>query len=106
MQQEIEHRTPEEEERYKRAQVRVRAIRNFYSNVVTFVWVNILLLIINLVFSPRSLWFYWVTIIWGIVLLVQAFRLFTIKDRLLGEEWEKRKIKEMMDKEKNRTNNK
>jgi|ERR1700733_4802754 len=90
-----------DDEKYKRAQARVGKIRSFYSSLITFVWVNILLLVINLVTSPFSLWFYWVTIIWGVVLIFQALKTFTIRDRFLGEEWEKKKTRELLDKDKN-----
>jgi uncharacterized protein YacL len=87
------------DEKYKRAQTRVRRIRGFYSNIITFILVNILLLVINLIFNPYNLWFYWVTIIWAVVLIVQAFNIFTIRDNFLGEAWEKKKIRELMEKE-------
>jgi len=90
----------EENEKFKRAQARVRRIRSFYSNVITFILVNILLFVINLISNPYNLWFYWVTIIWGFVLIVQAINIFTIRDHFLGEEWEKKKIKDLIDKEK------
>jgi 2TM domain len=90
----------EEKERRRRAEARVRRLRNFYSNLITFVFVNVLLLIINLIANPQNLWFYWVTLIWGIILLVQAFKIFTIRDQFLGDEWEQRKINEIMEKEK------
>ncbi|MFZ0565526.1 MAG: 2TM domain-containing protein [Chlamydiales bacterium] len=86
----------EEKDIQKKAEARVRRLRNFYSNVTTFVFVNVLLLIINLIASPQNLWFYWVTLIWGIILLVQAFNIFTIRDKFLGDEWEKKKIKEIV----------
>lgn len=74
---------------------RVRRIRNFYSSLLTFVGVNILLLVINFIFMPRDLWFYWVTIVWGVIILIQAINTFTIKNEFLGQEWEERKIKEL-----------
>lgn len=89
----------EEDEKVARVRERVRKIKNFYSSVLTFVWVNILLLVINLVTNPHHLWFYWVTLIWGIVLAIQAFNLFTIRDRFLGTEWEEKKTRELLDKE-------
>lgn len=89
-----------EEEKYKRAQARVRRVRHFYSNLITFILVNLLLLVINLISTPSSLWFYWVTLIWGIAIIFQAFNTFTIRDRFLGKEWEEQKIKELMGKNK------
>jgi len=90
----------DENERYKKAQARVRRIRGFYSSVITFVLVNLLLLIINLITNPHRLWFWWVTVIWGIVLIIQAINIFTIKDHFLGEEWEQKKIRDLMEKDK------
>jgi hypothetical protein len=95
-----------DDEKYKRAKARVQRMRDFYSSVITFVWVNILLLIINFITSPRNLWFYWVTIIWGFVLIIKAINLFSIRDHLLGEEWEKRKIDEIVNKDKRDENKK
>ncbi len=89
----------DEDKRYKQAQERVRRIRSFWSSVFTYIWVNILLLVINLFTNPHRLWFFWVTIIWGIVLIIQAVNIFTIRDRFLGENWEQRKIRELMDKD-------
>lgn len=86
-------------ERYDKAKKRVEELKKFYSNLVTFVVVNLMLIIINLVTSPGSLWFYWVTIFWGIAILLHASRVFIFKGKFLGEEWEQKKIKEIMEKE-------
>lgn len=89
----------EEDDKVKRVRERVRRIKSFYSNVITFVLVNILLLVINLITDPRNLWFYWVTLIWGAILILQAINLFTIRDRFLGKAWEEKKTRELLDKE-------
>ncbi|MCH9609492.1 MAG: hypothetical protein S4CHLAM45_10140 [Chlamydiales bacterium] len=85
--------------KYIRAKERIKRIRTFYTNLITFVIVNLILLGINLITDPQNLWFYWITIIWGIVLIIQAINTFTLKNPVLGDEWEERKIKKMMDKE-------
>lgn len=90
--------------REQNARIRVRKIRQFYTNLITFVLVNILLVMINLFLSPHDLWFYWVTIIWGVVLLIQAINTFTIRDQFLGNEWEEKKVKEMLEKDKSKEN--
>ncbi|MBS0624277.1 MAG: 2TM domain-containing protein [Verrucomicrobia bacterium] len=90
----------ENDPRYKKARARVARLRGFYTNLISYVSINILLLIINLLTSPRSLWFYWVAAIWGIVLVIQGLSLFTIKDSFLGEEWEKRKIRDILNRDK------
>lgn len=89
----------EENDKVKRARERVRKIKSFYLNVITFIWVNILLIVINLVTNRHHLWFYWVTLIWGAILIIQALNIFTIRDRFLGEDWEERKTRELLDKE-------
>jgi len=85
--------------KYEKAKKRVEELRKFYGNLVTYAVINVVLIIINLVTSPGSLWFYWVTIFWGIAILLHASRVFILKGRFLGEEWEEKKIKEIMEKE-------
>jgi hypothetical protein len=87
------------DERYEKAKKRVEELKKFYGNLITYVAVNILLIIINLVTSPRSLWFYWVTIFWGLAILLHASRVFVLRGKFLGEEWEEKKIRELMEKE-------
>ncbi|MFN0065735.1 MAG: 2TM domain-containing protein [Chlamydiales bacterium] len=86
----------EDDQKYRDAKRRVAKLRSFYSNLITFILVNILLMIINLVINPQNLWFYWVTLIWGIIIIVQAFNTFTIRDSFLGAEWEKKKMDQLM----------
>lgn len=87
------------DERYDKAKKRVEELKKFYSNLVTYISVNLVLIIINLVTSPGSLWFYWVTIFWGIAILLHASRVFIFKGKFLGEEWEQKKIKEIIERE-------
>jgi len=55
-----------------------------------------MLVIINLVTSPDALWFYWVTVFWGIGIIWHAIGVFG----KLGKNWEEKKIKELMEKDK------
>jgi uncharacterized protein YhhL (DUF1145 family) len=87
------------DEKYEKAKNRVEELKKFYGNLVTYGVINVILIIINLVTSPGSLWFYWVTIFWGIAILLHASKVFILKGKFLGEEWEERKIKEIMEKE-------
>ena len=89
------------DEKYEEAKRRVKELRDFYTNLLTYAGVNILLIIINLITSPGSLWFYWVTIFWGIAICIHATKVFVLKGRVLGKEWEDRKIKEIMEKDRN-----
>ena len=88
-----------DEEKYERAKKQVKEIKAFYSNLISYVVVNVILIIINLITSPGSLWFFWVTIFWGIGILIHGVHVFMKKGRFLGPEWEEKKIKEFMDKE-------
>jgi uncharacterized protein YhhL (DUF1145 family) len=87
------------DEKYEKAKNRVEELKKFYGNLVTYGVINVILIIINLVTSPGNLWFYWVTIFWGIAILLHASKVFILKGKFLGEEWEERKIKEIMEKE-------
>jgi uncharacterized membrane protein YecN with MAPEG domain len=88
-----------DDERYEKAKKRVEELKKFYGNLVTYVAINIVLIIINLLTNPGNLWFYWVTIFWGIAILLHASRVFILRGRFLGEEWEERKIRELMEKQ-------
>lgn len=73
------------------ARRRVRRLRHFYVNVGWFVVINVFLAIINLVTSPNDLWFYWVTIFWGLGIVLSAAGVFLNHD-FLGKSWEDKKI--------------
>ncbi|MFC1884494.1 2TM domain-containing protein [Thermodesulfobacteriota bacterium] len=88
-----------EEEKYEMARKRVEELKGFYRNLFSYVTINVFLIIINLVTSPQHLWFYWVTIFWGIAILLHASKVFVLKGKFLGKDWEEKKIREIMDKE-------
>jgi hypothetical protein len=87
------------DEKYEKAKKRVQELKKFYGNLFTYAVINVILIIINLVTSPGHLWFYWVTIFWGIAVLLHASRVFVFRGKFLGEEWEEKKIEEIMEKE-------
>ena len=84
-----------DEEKYKRAKARVEELRKFYAHLISYIVVNTMLVVINLVTSQNYLWFYWVTAFWGIGLICHAIRVFG----KFGKEWEEKKIEEIMEKE-------
>jgi hypothetical protein len=86
-----------EEEKYKIAKKRVEEIRGFFAHLFAYIGVNITLIIINLVTSRGSLWFYWVTVFWGIGLLWHALGVFVL-NKFPGKDWENKKIKELIKK--------
>ena len=87
------------DEKYEEAKKRVKELKGFYRNLITYIAVNIFLIVVNLITSPDSLWFYWVTLFWGIGIVLHASKVFVLKGKFLGKEWEEKKINEMTDKE-------
>ncbi len=87
------------EERYFKAKKKVDAIKGFYGNLISYIIVNIGLIVINLLTSPDYLWFFWPMMGWGIGLLFHGLKVFNCMP-FFGKEWEDQKIKEFMEKEK------
>jgi hypothetical protein len=83
---------------YKRAKERVEEIKGFYIHFFVYVLVNFALFLLNIITSPDALWFYWPLIGWGIGLFIHGFTVFGAH-RILGRDWEERKIKELMEKD-------
>ena len=79
------------------ARSHVRALRGFYTNFVAYLIINVLLIIINLVSTPHQLWFYWVSLFWGVGIIYQAVHTFKPLNKL-GQKWEEKKISEYMEK--------
>ena len=90
-----------EYERYQKAKKRVQEIKGFYSHLASYILVMIVLIFVNLRYTPQYLWFIWTLIGWGIGLLVHAIMVFNIFT-FMGKDWEEKKIKEFMDEEKSR----
>ncbi len=89
-----------EQESYERAKKRVEELRSFYTHLFVYLAVNAGLFLLNILTSPRHLWFYWPLIGWGIGLAIHGLSVFGT-EKMLGKDWEERKIKELMDKDKN-----
>lgn len=99
-----------EEERYLRAQKRVKKIKGFYMHLFWYLIINIWLTLqmmnyelytedgVNEVlfhFGTYSTWFFW-----GIGVFFHGFHVFG-KRLAFSKDWEERKIKEFMDKDPN-----
>jgi len=89
-------------DRYAQARRRVREIRAFYLHVAVFVAVNILLHLINVVATPTVYWAFWPLFGWGIGLLAHGLATYRWIP-FVGKELEKRKIQELMDKDRRDT---
>jgi len=89
-----------EENEYNKAKERVEEIKGFYVHLLIYIVVNIFLFIINIVTTPGALWFYWPLLGWGIGIAIHGLSVFVF-GQFFGNEWEERKIKEIMNKDKN-----
>jgi hypothetical protein len=87
--------TKMDEEKYKKAKKRVEEIKGFYAHLFAYLGVNVVLITINLITSPFVIWFYWVTVFWGIGVFWHAMGVFVL-NRFPGANWEKKKIEEIM----------
>jgi len=89
-----------ENSKYVRAVERVEKLKEFYQNLASYCIVNPFLIFINLTFSPGFHWFWFPIFGWGIGL---AFHFLEVNNYsiFLGKNWEDRKIKEIMEKDKN-----
>ena len=88
-----------DEEKYLAAKQRVSELRDFYSHLGSYFVVNFFLIAVNLLTSPDHLWFYWVTIGWGIGLFIHGMNVYGY-ETLFGKDWEEKKIKEILEKDK------
>lgn len=95
---------------YEIAKRKVNSLKGFYEHLLSYLFVNVLLFLINLgtiiiskgnIFNLSSYWFYWVSIFWGFGLFIHAIGTFwdiNLDKKFLGSEWEENKIQEYMKK--------
>lgn len=90
--------------RYKQAQKKVKHIKGFYVHLTIYLFINAAIVIVNLqnhhFTAGKDLWVLFTTpFFWGIGLFFHWVRVFG-PNVIFGKEWEERKVKELMDKEK------
>ena len=90
-----------EDKDYERARKRVDDLKGFYAHLFSYIGVNAFLFLLNLLTAPGDWWFYWPLLGWGIGLAAHAASVF-VWNPFLGKDWEERKIREIMEREKNR----
>lgn len=93
--------TPEDEKLYEEAKKKVRRLRSFYSNLLSYLAIGSFLTFINWWTQNDEdeihWWVIWVWIGWGIGVFFHGLGLYR-KNILFSEDWEERKIKEEMEK--------
>jgi len=88
-----------DEQKYIRAKKNVEKMKKFYADLLAYLVVIPFLIFINIKFSPDFQWFWFPMIGWGIGLTFHALGAFN-HNLFLGKDWEDRKIKEFMEKDK------
>lgn len=87
--------TEDDSAAYKRAQMRVKEMKKFYSSLISYCIIIPFLFFVNLFTSKGEYWFWYPALAWGLVLVFRAFKIFGI-----GESWQEKKIREIMNKQK------
>jgi hypothetical protein len=96
--------TPQEQIQYENALKRVKKVKGFYTHLIVYVVINIMIIIVNIQnLDKEDSYFqienFFTAFFWGIGLLSHALSVFG-PNLFLGKDWEDKKIKELMDKEK------
>ena len=73
----------------------VQELKSFYMHAMTFVVINIFLILLNLISSPGYLWFLWVLLGWGLGLSLHALNTFDWFS-LFDSDWEKKQIEKRL----------
>ena len=89
------------EQLFLKAEKKVKEIKAFYIHLFIYIIVMPINILVNLQFSPGHHWFWYSLLGWGIGILFHWFAVFGFEFLGLSNNWEKRKIKEIMDKYKN-----
>ncbi len=96
----------EQNNNYLEAQKRVKKIKGFYVHIVFFVVANLFLFILPFILNKQNnlninivYWTFSNVGFWGLGLLIHGLSVFA-PIFFFGKEWEERKIKELIEKEK------
>ena len=73
----------------------VQNLKAFYSHLITYVVVIILLFIINFISNPDYIWAVWPALGWGIGIISHGLRAFEVFD-VFSPEWEKKQIEKKL----------
>lgn len=87
-----------EEQSYLRAKKRIKELKSFYDHVASYVIVIPVLAVINTYYTGGEHWYTYTAYGWGIGLAIHG--IVTFLPSFLGKDWEERKLKEILDKDK------
>jgi hypothetical protein len=94
----------QDEIKYQEALKRVKKIKGFYTHAIVYIFVNIMIVFLNVKnLDPGETYFqfknFMTAFFWGIGLVAHGLTVF-VPNWIMGQNWEERKIKEFMEKEK------
>lgn len=94
-----------DEIKYQEAAKRVKKIKGFYTHLTVYIVVNTMIIIVNVQnLDVGESFFKFKTfstaLFWGIGLAAHGLSVF-LPSLIMGKDWEEKKIKELMEKEKN-----
>ena len=90
-----------QDQMYLKARKRVKKIKGFYTHLTVYCFIIPFLIFINLIFSPGFHWFWFSALGWGTGLMVHWFNVFGFNLLGIGDNWKDKKIKELMQEDKN-----
>ncbi|MFC3194733.1 2TM domain-containing protein [Marinicella sediminis] len=73
----------------------VQGLKSFYLHAMTFVVINIFIMLVNLITSPGYLWFLWALLGWGLGLALHALSTFDWLGHF-DSDWEKKQIEKRL----------
>jgi hypothetical protein len=92
-----------EEDRYFRAQKRVKEIKDFYVHLTVYALCNPIVIAVNLMTCPGFLYFIFCLLGWGMVIVLHGLKVFNFAP-FYDKKWENQKILEFMEKERQSKN--
>ena len=90
-----------EQSAYLKAQKKMEDIKGFYGNLISYLIVITGLAVLNLVTYSQYLWFLYPAAGWGIGVAIHGIAVFNYVP-FLGKDWEEKKIREIIEKEKSK----
>lgn len=82
---------------YEKATKRVKELKGFYGNLISYCVFIPFLIVINLWTTPNYYWFLWALLGWGVGVVSHGLQVFGI-----GKNWEEKQIRKILEKENNK----
>jgi hypothetical protein len=93
-----------DEIQYQKALNQVKRIKGFYKHLIVYVVINTIIIFSKIEYASTGKWYlehdsFSIAFFWGIGLVAHGLTVF-MPSLLLGKNWEEKKIKQLMEKEK------